>query len=187
MPRKASFEREAIPHFDTLMRTALRLSGDRARAEDAVQETYLRAWHSFQTYTPDTNCRAWLFTDSPERLKENGREKNGVTLCLAPRTSKRPSKVISLFPASGEEKGEGQDILAAVNQLPPQFRQVLWLVVVEGFAYKETAQMLDIPIGTVMSRLYRARRELRRLLAEARAAARRKDLRPWTVKTHTNS
>ena len=61
MPRKASFEKEAIPHFDTLMRTALRLSGNRARAEDAVQETYLRAWRSFQTYTPDTNCRTWLF------------------------------------------------------------------------------------------------------------------------------
>lgn len=165
MPRKASFEKEAIPHFDTLMRTALRLSGDRARAEDAVQETYLRAWRSFQTYTPDTNCRAWLFKILLNVLKKTAGKKRRDPL-LGAEDIETSSKVVSLFPTSGEEKGEGQDILAAVNQLPPQFRQVLWLVVVEGFAYKETAQMLDIPIGTVMSRLYRARRELRRFLAE---------------------
>lgn len=164
MPRKASFEKEAIPHFDTLMRTALRLSGDRARAEDAVQETYLRAWRSFQTYTPDTNCRAWLFKILLNVLKKTAGKKRRDPL-LGAEDIETSSKVVSLFPASGEERGEGQDILAAVNRLPPQFRQVLWLVVVEGFAYKEAAQMLDIPIGTVMSRLYRARRELRRLLA----------------------
>jgi RNA polymerase sigma-70 factor (ECF subfamily) len=71
-------------------------------------------------------------------------------------------KVIPLFPEA--EGSNRQDILAAVNQLAPEFRNVLWLVIVEGFSYKETAQMLDIPMGTVMSRLYRARRELRRWL-----------------------
>jgi DNA-directed RNA polymerase specialized sigma24 family protein len=72
------------------------------------------------------------------------------------------SKVIPLFPLS--ERGNRQDILAALDHLAPEFRDVLWLVIVEGFAYKDAAQMLDIPIGTVMSRLYRARRELRRFL-----------------------
>jgi RNA polymerase sigma-70 factor (ECF subfamily) len=70
--------------------------------------------------------------------------------------------VIPLFPAS--ERGSRQDILSAMDRLAPEFRDVLWLVIVEGFTYKEAAQMLDIPIGTVMSRLYRARRELRRFL-----------------------
>ena len=165
MLRKASFEKEAIPHFDTLMRTALRLSGDRARAEDAVQETYLCAWRSFRTYTPDTNCRAWLFKILLNVLKKTAGKKRRDPL-LSAEDIESSSKVIALFPSSGEEGGEGQDILAAVSHLAPQFRQVLWLVVVEGFAYKETAQMLNVPIGTVMSRLYRARRELRRLLTE---------------------
>jgi RNA polymerase sigma-70 factor (ECF subfamily) len=71
-------------------------------------------------------------------------------------------KVIPLFPHA--DSGETQDIIAAVNHLAPEFRDVLWLVVVEGFSYKETAEMLDIPMGTVMSRLYRARREIRRWL-----------------------
>ena len=61
MRSRASFEQEAIPHLEALLRTAVRLSGNRARAEDAVQETYLRAWRSFRTYRPETNCRAWLF------------------------------------------------------------------------------------------------------------------------------
>jgi RNA polymerase sigma-70 factor (ECF subfamily) len=72
------------------------------------------------------------------------------------------SKVIPLFPRA--EGGETQDIMSAVNRLAPEFRDVLWLVVVEGLSYKETAQTLDIPMGTVMSRLYRARREVRRWL-----------------------
>lgn len=165
MLRKASFEKEALPHFDTLMRTALRLSGDRARAEDAVQETYLRAWRSFQTYTPNTNCRAWLFKILLNVLKKTAGKKRRDPL-LGAEDIDSSSKVIALFPSGGEDGGEDQDILAAVSHLAPQFRQVLWLVVVEGFAYKETAQMLDIPIGTVMSRLHRARRELRRLLTE---------------------
>ncbi len=167
MLRKASFEKEAIPHFDTLMRTALRLSGDRARAEDAVQETYLRAWRSFQTYTPDTNCRAWLFKILLNVLKKTARKKRRDPL-LGAEDIDSSSKVVALFPSGREDRsgGESQDILTAVSHLAPQFRQVLWLVVVEGFAYKEIAQMLDIPIGTVMSRLYRARRELRRLLTD---------------------
>ena len=106
-----------------------------------------------------------MFKILPNVLKKTAGKKRRDPL-LGAEDIETSSKIVSLFPTSGEEKGEGQDILAAVNQLPRQFRQVLWLVVVEGFAYKETAQTLDIPIGTVMSRLYRARRELRRLLAE---------------------
>jgi RNA polymerase sigma-70 factor, ECF subfamily len=158
---KASFEHEAIPHLESLLRTAVRLSGDRARGEDAVQETYLRAWRSFRTYQPETNCRAWLFRILLNVLKKTAGKKRRDPLAEA-EDLEVSSKVIPLFPAS--ERGSRQDILAAMDRLAPEFRDVLWLVIVEGFAYKEAAQMLDIPIGTVMSRLYRARRELRRFL-----------------------
>jgi RNA polymerase sigma-70 factor (ECF subfamily) len=158
---RPSFENEAIPHLESLLRTAVRLSGDRPRAEDAVQETYLRAWRSFRTYQPETNCRAWLFKILLNVLKRTAGKKRRDPLAEAEEVD-GSSKVILLFPQA--EAGERQDILAAVRQLSPEFRDVLWLVIVEGFSYKETAQMLDIPIGTVMSRLYRARRELRRFL-----------------------
>ena len=111
------------------MRTALRLSGNRARAEDAVQETYLRAWRSFQPIRRDTNCRAWLFKILLNVLKKTTGKKRRDSL-LGAEDIETSSKVVSLFPASGEERGEGQDILAAVNQLPPSFGRCygsLWL------------------------------------------------------------
>jgi RNA polymerase sigma-70 factor (ECF subfamily) len=137
------------------------MSGDRARAEDAVQETYLRAWRSFRTYQPETNCRAWLFRILSNVLKKAAGKKRHDPLAAA-EDVETSGKVIPLFPkADGDE---AQDIMAAMNHLAPEFRDVLWLVVVEGLSYKETAQTLDIPMGTVMSRLYRARREIRRWL-----------------------
>ena len=161
MRSRASFEQEAIPHLEALLRTAVRLSGNRARAEDAVQETYLRAWRSFRTYRPETNCRAWLFKILLNVLKKAAGKQRRDPLAEA-EDVEVSGKLIPLFPEA--EGGTRQDLLAAVNRLAPEFREVLWLVVVEGFAYREAAQILDIPMGTVMSRLYRARRELRRFL-----------------------
>ncbi len=161
MRSRASFEQEAIPHLEALLRTAVRLSGNRARAEDAVQETYLRAWRSFRTYRPETNCRAWLFKILLNVLKKAAGKQRRDPLAEA-EDVEVSGKLIPLFPEA--EGGNRQDLLAAVNRLAPEFREVLWLVVVEGFAYREAAQILDIPMGTVMSRLYRARRELRRFL-----------------------
>jgi len=158
---RASFEQEAIPHLEALLRTAVRLSGNRARAEDAVQETYLRAWRSFRTYRPETNCRAWLFKILLNVLKKAAGKQRRDPLAEA-EDVEVSGKLIPLFPEA--EGGNRQDLLAAVNRLAPEFREVLGLVVVEGFAYREAAQILDIPMGTVMSRLYRARRELRRFL-----------------------
>lgn len=166
MRSRVSFEKEAIPHLEALLRTAVRMSGDRARAEDAVQETYLRAWRSFRTYQPETNCRAWLFRILLNVLKKAAGKKRRDPLAEA-EDVEVSHKVIPLFPEA--DGGHRQDILAAVNHLAPEFRSVLWLVVVEGFSYKETAHMLDIPMGTVMSRLYRARRELRRCLTASAA------------------
>ena len=161
MRSRASFEQEAIPHLEALLRTAVRLSGNRARAEDAVQETYLRAWRSFRTYRPETNCRAWLFKILLNVLKKAAGKQRRDPLAEA-EDVEVSGKLIPLFPEA--EGGNRQDLLAAVNRLAPEFREVLWLVVVEGFTYREAAQILDIPMGTVMSRLYRARRELRRFL-----------------------
>jgi len=158
---RASLEQEAIPDLEALLRTAVRLSGNRARAEDAVQETYLRAWRSFRTYRPETNCRAWLFKILLNVLKKAAGKQRRDPLAEA-EDVEVSGKLIPLFPEA--EGGNRQDLLAAVNRLAPEFREVLWLVVVEGFTYREAAQILDIPMGTVMSRLYRARRELRRFL-----------------------
>jgi RNA polymerase sigma-70 factor (ECF subfamily) len=163
MRSRASFENEALPHLESLLRLAVRLSGERMRAEDAVQETYLRAWRSFNTYQPDTNCRAWLFRILLNVLKKAAGRKKRDPL-VAAEDVEATNKVVPLFPHT---TGEGaQDVMAAVNHLAPEFRTVLWLVVVEGLSYKETAEALNIPMGTVMSRLYRARREIRRWLAE---------------------
>lgn len=175
MSSRASFENEALPHLESLLRTAIRFSGDRARAEDAVQETYLRAWRSFRTYQPDTNCRAWLFRILLNVLKKAAGRKRRDPLADAEDVD-GAGKVIPLFPGT---EGGTQDILAAVHHLAPEFRDVLWLVIVEGFSYKETAHLLDIPIGTVMSRLYRARRELRRYLTTP--AAQGKDKKERTT------
>jgi RNA polymerase sigma-70 factor (ECF subfamily) len=149
------------------------MSGDRARAEDAVQETYLRAWRSFRTYQPDTNCRAWLFRILLNVLKKAAGKKRHDPLA-ATEDVETASKVIPLFPHT--EGGETQDIMTAVNRLAPEFRDVLWLVVVEGLSYKETAQTLDIPMGTVMSRLYRARREIRKWLISSGVSSKERTL-----------
>lgn len=161
MHSRASFENEALPHIEALLRTAVRMSGDRARAEDAVQETYLRAWRSFQTYQPETNCRAWLFRILINVLKKAAGKKRHDPLATA-EDVETTTKVVSLFPNA--DAGGTQDIMEAVQRLAPEFRDVLLLIVVEGLSYKDTAQTLDIPMGTVMSRLYRARREIRRWL-----------------------
>src|SRR5215475_289385 len=105
---RASFEHEAIPHLDSLLRTAVRMSGDRARAEDAVQETYLRAWRSFRTYQPETNCRAWLFRILLNVLKKAAGKKRRDPLAIA-EDVETTGKVIPLFPNT--EGGNRQDIL----------------------------------------------------------------------------
>src|SRR5215471_20981683 len=109
MRSRASFESEALPHIESLLRTAVRMSGDRARAEDAVQETYLRAWRSFNTYQPDTNCRAWLFRILLNVLKKAAGKKKHDPLAAA-EDVEGSNKVIPLFPDG--EGGNRRDILA---------------------------------------------------------------------------
>jgi RNA polymerase sigma-70 factor (ECF subfamily) len=156
----AAFEREALPHLDDLFRTAVRLLLDQSKAHDAVQETYLIAWKSFNRYKSGTNCRARLFQILFNVLRHERRQWfkwiTGRTEDLAEINLVAPDPI----PASLTDK----DILAALDNLPNQFRAVLILVDVEDFSYKEAGEILRVPIGTVMSRLNRGRALLRRQL-----------------------
>jgi RNA polymerase sigma-70 factor (ECF subfamily) len=179
--RRRRFEAEALPHMDALYRTALRLVRNPSDAEDLVQETYLRAHRFWDRYEPGTNCKAWLF-----KILTNTRINQYV------KDSKRPARVdfdaVEPFltqpePAAQEQPTHGElatfadllddEVKSALEAVPDDFRLVLLLYVVEGYAYKEIAQILAIPIGTVMSRLFRARKLLQ---AELQDYARRRGL-----------
>lgn len=169
--RRRRFEAEALPHLDALYRTALRLLRDHGAAEDLVQETYLRAFRAFDRYEPGTNCKAWLF-----RILINA----GINARV--RQARRPvavdfdglEPVLAAAEPAPEPRGGDLEAFAglvddevkgALEQLPAPFRTAL-LLSVEGLAYKEIAAVLDIPIGTVMSRLFRARKLLRASLGD---------------------
>jgi RNA polymerase sigma-70 factor (ECF subfamily) len=156
------FENEALPHLNDLFRTAHRLLLDRAKASDAVQEVYLVAWKSFNRYSPGTDCRAWLFQILFNVVRHERRKwfkwLTGRTEDVAAVELPAPQPVSSTL--------TDKSILAALDGLPAGFREVLLLVDVEEFSYKEAAQILSVPIGTVMSRLSRGRALLRGQLGD---------------------
>ena len=174
--KRRAFEAEALQHLDALYGAALRLTRNREDAEDLVQETYLRAYRFFDAYTPGTNCRAWLYrilynafvnqyrrrAKEPPRAEVAGlREwEGGLDRSLADPPPTPEETVLAQLQA--------EDVREALNALPDTFRLPVILADLEGFRYQEIARILDIPLGTVMSRLYRGRRMLRaRLLAQA--------------------
>jgi RNA polymerase sigma-70 factor (ECF subfamily) len=140
-------------------------------AEDIVQETFLRAWKYFDSFQAGTNYRAWLFRIMFNVISQRrGRAARNPEAQLedAHEGAAGQDNIIQFDPI---RQIEGREVLEAVNQLSEEHRSVLWLVAVEEFSYREAAEALDVPIGTVMSRLHRARRELRRLLATGARAA----------------
>jgi RNA polymerase sigma-70 factor, ECF subfamily len=162
--RREGFEREALVHLDTLYRVAQRLTGNAADAEDLVQETMLRAYRSWDRYTPGTNAKGWLLTILRHLFINEYRRK-----------SRHPETVdvdtiepFVLFQEVQEEDPQGaffdkivdDEVLRAVDQLPEAFREAVTLSDVEGLSYEEVAKVLDVPVGTVKSRLYRGRRLL---------------------------
>jgi RNA polymerase sigma-70 factor, ECF subfamily len=171
--RRKHFEREAVCHLETLLRAAARLVTPATEAEDIVQETYLRAWKHFGTFEMGTNCRAWLFRIMFNVIKSRaGRKSQMLTEQMGERTEetgKSANNVISLDPLKSIE---GHEMLEAVRLLKEDYRIVLWLVVVDEFSYQETAGILNIPVGTVMSRLHRARNGLRKLFLTSTHARR---------------
>ena len=171
---RARFEEEALALADQVYRVARRLVGSREEAEDLVQETYARAFRSWRSFTPGTNMRAWLF-----RILTNLNVDRGRRIQRAPDTQPLEESdyylANKLASAGGEEVLEqdlvverlSQDsVVKALSEIPPQFRDVVVLVDIGDFTYADAAQILDVPIGTVMSRLHRGRRALKQKLAE---------------------
>ena len=160
--RSAEFEAEALSYINALYSTALRLTANRADAEDLVQETYLKAFRSAQQFEAGTNLKAWLFTILHNTFlntrRRAGRETIGVEaddLEDAPQadTVESPEDILL-------RKTLDVDLQAALDGMPGAFRQAVWLRDVEEFTYAEIASMLSVPVGTVMSRISRGRRLL---------------------------
>jgi RNA polymerase sigma-70 factor (ECF subfamily) len=158
--RERAFEHEAMPHTASLLRAATSITRDSAVAEDLVQETLLRAWRFFHRFDQGTNCKAWLFR---------------IMLNLSTRVrEKRSAESISSVPLDethADQASTGGDYLQqlvirrAFEALPQDQRSVLHLAIVDGFTCKEIAELLSLPMGTVMSRLSRGRVSLRDQLA----------------------
>ncbi len=173
MADRTSFETEALVHADALYGAALRMTRDRADAEDLLQETYLKAYRAYARFEQGTNLRAWLFRIltntyiSTYRKRQRGPEITDVDdvedLYLYRRLTatglSRSAEDAAL------ERLTAPEVLSALDDLPEQFRLAVLLSDVEGFSYKEIAEITDVPIGTVMSRIHRGRKALQKALA----------------------
>jgi RNA polymerase sigma-70 factor (ECF subfamily) len=158
----AAFESESLPHMNDLYRAAVRMLQDQGKAGDSVQETYLIAWKSFGKYRPGTNCRAWLFQILFNVVRHERR--NWFKWHTGREDDLADAQLVA--PAPVPERLTDGDILAALDKLPAQFREALLLVDVEEFSYKEASEILQVPIGSIMSRLNRARGLLRSQLTD---------------------
>jgi len=172
---RVRFEEEALELADQVYQVARRLVGSREEAEDLMQETYARAFRSWRSYQPGTNLRAWLL-----RILTNLNIDRARARQRRPQTEPLEEGDYFLYNrlagSGGDQQPEEEErvlarlsqdgVVAALSELPHDFRDVVVLVDIGGFAYAEAAQILDIPVGTVMSRLHRGRRILKRQLAE---------------------
>lgn len=160
----AAFEGEVLPHADRLFRLAMWFERNRADAEDVVQETMMQALRSFHRYTPGTNCRAWLITIL-QRVVSNRRRAKGRSIVVSD-PDDRMTQTVPFVPPIPQELTD-ELVLGGLRQLPAAFQDVILLCDVEDLSYKEAAEALAIPVGTVMSRLHRGRAQLRLELAKA--------------------
>jgi RNA polymerase sigma-70 factor (ECF subfamily) len=167
--RPGTFEADALACVDSLYRTALRLTHVPADAEDLVQETYLKAFRAADRFQEGTNLRAWLFTILHNTARNRARDRARDTVTADSDAVERADDSSGAWPQAGiAETPETRllretltpDLQAAVEALPGPFRQAVWLRDVEEFSYAEIAEMLSIPVGTVMSRISRGRRLL---------------------------
>lgn len=168
--RSSAFETEALSYLNALYSTALRLTANRADAEDLVQETYLRAFRSSAQFEPGTNLKAWLFTILHHAFLNTRRQAGRESIAAEADDLERVPQ------PEGVENAEqillrktlDVDLQAALDSLPEVFREAVWLRDVEDFSYAEIAAILHVPVGTVMSRISRGRRLLyERLTARA--------------------
>ncbi len=167
------FESVAMPHLDALYNTAYRMARNAEDAEDLVQETYFKAYRSFDQFTPGTNLKAWLFKILRNTFINEYRKRQAkpVASDFAEIEGALESQVRT--DSAGQIKNPEEEILDAsfdegvqnaLDRLPPDYRMAVLLADLEGFSYKEIAEILDIPVGTVMSRLYRGRKLLEEAL-----------------------
>jgi RNA polymerase sigma-70 factor (ECF subfamily) len=156
------FESEALPHLNDIFRTAARILGEKERAEDVAQEVFLQAWKSFERFEPGTNCRAWLYKILFHCVNHHRRK-----WFRFPLLKEAEEFVEANLPAAEAipEHLTDQEILNALDAIPVDYRSAVVLVDVEEFSYREAAEILTVPIGTVMSRLSRGRKLLREQLA----------------------
>jgi RNA polymerase sigma-70 factor (ECF subfamily) len=170
-----TFEAEALPHVDRLFRLAMWFERSRSEAEDVVQDTMIQALKSFHRFQPGTNCRAWLVTILQHVVSNRRRTRARSVVVDDPED--RIAHTIPFVPPVPQNLSD-EDILGALQRLPPQFQEVIVLSDVEELTYKEIAETLSIPLGTVMSRLHRGRGLLRSELAAARNAPKRARTEP---------
>jgi RNA polymerase sigma-70 factor (ECF subfamily) len=171
---RVRFEEEALALADQVYSVARHLAGSREEAEDLVQETYARAFRSWRSFQPGTNLRAWLL-----RILTNLNIDRGRRQQRAPQMQPLEANDYFLYDKLAQDDGgvtdedrvverlSQDDIVSALSAVPHDFRDVIVLVDIGDFSYQDAAQILDIPIGTVMSRLHRGRRVLKRELAES--------------------
>jgi RNA polymerase sigma-70 factor (ECF subfamily) len=160
LTRQETFEAEALPHLKALYGTAYRMTRNAHDAEDLVQETYLRAFRAFDRYQPGTNIRAWLFTILHRARTDSFRRKG-----RSPQTVELIGDGPGVPPAAQDALAQGgEDIVRAMEGLPEVFRNAVVLRDLEDFSYDEIARILEVPVGTVMSRIHRGRTLLRAAL-----------------------
>ena len=159
---RPGFETDALSHLDSLYGTALRLTRNEADAQDLVQDTYVKAFKSARQFTPGTNLKAWMFTILHNAFRNRQRDSRRDPVDV---DSDRVDVAAPVDPAATPEEQMMRDAMApdlqeALDALPEAFREAVWLRDVEEFPYAEIAEMLGIPVGTVMSRISRGRRML---------------------------